>query len=88
MTATRKTNQETQMNNHENHTGKSESFNVFTMAAAAVAIGGTALALMLMPAQATSEASVESTESYSDAGYLPAQLVSQARYIEVLPEQF
>ena len=72
------------MNNRENHTG---SFNVFTMAAAAVAIGGTALALMLMPAQATSEASVESTESY-DAGYLPAQLVSQARYIEVMPEQF
>jgi len=76
------------MSKRENQDRKSGSVNVFTMAATAVAIGGTALALMLMPAQATSEASVESTESYSDAGYLPAQLVSQARYIEVLPEQF
>ena len=74
------------MSNRENHT-KSGSFNVFMLAATAVAIGGTALALALAPAHATSEASVETAESY-DAGYLPAQLVSQARYIEVMPEQF
>ena len=78
------------MSNRENQDRKSGSFNVFTMAAAAVAIGSTALALMFVPAHATSEGSVESTETYADydSGYLPAQVVSQARYIEQLPDQF
>jgi len=80
------------MSNRENEARKSGSFNVFTLAAAAIAIGATVLALLLMPAHATSEASVESTESHAavgdGAGYLPAQVANQAKEIQPLPEQF
>jgi hypothetical protein len=80
------------MSNRENENGKSGSFDVFTLAAAALAIGGTVLALLLMPAHATSEASSEKTESHAavgdGAGYLPAQVVNQAKEIQPLPQQF
>ena len=80
------------MSNRENQDRKSGTFNVFTLAATAVAICGTALALLLIPAHATSEASSESTESHAavgdGSGYLPAQVVNQAKEIEPLPEQF
>jgi hypothetical protein len=80
------------MSNRENETRKSGFFDVFTLAAAALAIGGTALALMLMPANATSEASGEKTESHAavgdGTGYVPAQVVNQAKEIQPLPEQF
>jgi hypothetical protein len=80
------------MSNRENENGKSGSFDVFTLAAAAIAIGATVLALLLMPAHATSEASVESAESHAPVGdgtgYVPAQVVNQAKEIEPLPEQF
>jgi len=80
------------MSNREKDTGKSGSFNVFMLAAMTVAIGGTALALLLMPAHATSEASSESTESHAavaeGSGYLPAQMDNQGKEPQPLPEQF
>jgi hypothetical protein len=63
--------------------------NLFTLAAAAIAICGTVVALMLMPANATSEASAVSFAVVGEGpGYLPVQYVNQAREIEPLLEQF
>jgi hypothetical protein len=74
------------MNNRENQAGK---YNLFTVAAVALAICGAAL--LVMPAPATSEASSASapaTIAASGEGYLPAQYVNQAVEIQPLPAQF
>ena len=75
-------------------TRKNESGSVsfFTIAAAAVAVCGTAAALMLMPGEASTEASGANEATYAPAaegtGYLPAQMASQAKDVVPLPEQF
>jgi hypothetical protein len=76
------------MSNRKNESG---SVSFFTIAAAAVAICGTAAALMLMPEQPSTEASAANAVTYSAAGevgYLPAQVENQAPEIQPLPEQF
>lgn len=78
------------MSNHENH--ESGSFSLFTLAAGAISICGVAAIVLLMPAQATSEASAAGARTYTAAGdapgYLPAQYVNQAREIEPMPDTF
>src|SRR5215467_3613930 len=74
----RKTYEETHMSNRENE-GKS-GFTLVTLALAALAI--CAIALMLMPAHATTEVSEETVATYAAAGevgYLPAQLENEGK---------
>ena len=66
------------MSNRENE-GKS-GFTLVTLALAALAI--CAIALMLMPAHATTEVSEETVATYAAAGevgYLPAQLENEGK---------
>jgi len=81
------TNEETQMSNRENQAGK---YNLYTIAAVALALCG--VALLMMPAPATSEASSASAAATvaatGEVAYLPAQYVNQAAEIKPLPEQF
>jgi hypothetical protein len=64
------------MSNRENN--DSGSFNLFTMAVAAIAVCGAAV--LLVPAHANSDASVPAYAG--SAGYFPAEYVNQAREIE------
>lgn len=66
------------MSNRENE-GKS-GFTLVTLAIAALAV--CAIALLLMPAHATTEVSEQSAVTYAaagEAGYLPAQLENHAK---------
>jgi hypothetical protein len=66
------------MSNRENE-GKS-GLTLVTLALAALAI--TAIALLLMPAHATTQVSEETSVTYAaagEAGYLPAQLQNQGK---------
>ena len=66
------------MSNRENE-GKS-GFTLITLAIAALAV--CAIALMLMPAHATTNVSEETAVTYAaagEAGYLPAQLENQGK---------
>ena len=74
------------MNNRQNQGGK---YNLFTIAAIALTICG--IALLMMPAPATSEGSGANDVTMSAAGevgYLPAQYASQAAEVQPLPAQF
>jgi len=80
------TNREIQMSNRENQAGK---YNLFTVAAVALALCGAAL--LMMPAPATSEgssANAVTTSAAGEVGYLPAQYVNQAVEIQPIPAQF
>jgi hypothetical protein len=74
------------MNDRKNQGGK---YNLFTVAAVALALCGAAL--LIMPAPATSEgsgASAAVTTAAPGEGYLPAQYVNQAVEAQPMPEQF
>ncbi len=74
------------MSNRENQAGK---YNLFTVAAVALALCGAAL--LMMPAPATSEgssANAVTTPAAGEVGYLPAQYVNQAVEIQPIPAQF
>jgi HAMP domain-containing protein len=58
-----------------------------TLLAAAIAIGGICVVAMMVPAGSASSAAVASAASV-EAGYLPAQVVNQAKEIEPLPPTF
>ena len=74
------------MNNRKNTTGESGSFNLFTLAVAAIAVCTVGVLIMLAPAVATSESSAQISATPAAVGdgpgYLPAQYVNQAREIE------
>jgi hypothetical protein len=74
------------MNDRKNQGGK---YNLFTIAAVALALCGAAL--LIMPAPATSEGSGANAVTMSPAGevgYLPAQYVNQGAEAQPLPAQF
>jgi hypothetical protein len=74
------------MNDRKNQGGK---YNIFTIAAIALAICG--IALLVMPAPATSEgsgANAVTMGAAGEVGYLPAQYVNQAGETQPLPAQF
>jgi hypothetical protein len=70
------------MSNRENH--ESGSFSLTALALLAIAI--CAVAVLLMPAQASSEVSAVAYSAASD--YLPAQIANQAKKIEPMPEMY
>lgn len=66
---------------------KRENPVVDTLLAAAMAIGGICVVAMLVPAASASSAAVASAAS-AEVGYLPAQVVNQAKHVEPLPPTF
>jgi hypothetical protein len=67
----------------------SKYFDLLWLAVAAIVV--CAVAVLLMPAKAASEASSDYAATYAaadDVGYLPAQYVNQAREIEPVRAQF
>jgi len=90
------------MSNRENQDRKSGPFSLITIAVVAIAI--CAAALMLMPAHAGSEGSIESAKvpaasndaaaiavvqaAAGDAGYLPSLYTNHAREVEPMPEMY
>lgn len=70
------------MSNRQNH--ESGSFSLTALAFLAIAI--CAIAVLLMPAQAGTEASAATYSATSD--YLPAQIANQAKEIEPMPEMY
>lgn len=70
------------MINRETH--ESGSFNLAALAVLAIAI--CAVAVMLMPARANTEAPAMVYSAATD--YLPAQIANQAREIEPMPEMY
>ena len=75
------------MNDSKNSSGKSGSFNLFTLAATALAICATAGVILLTPAEATSKISPTATYA-GPTGYLPAELVNQATEVEPMPAEY
>jgi hypothetical protein len=73
------------MSNRETSTVEAKSSNLFTMAIVAVVI--CAIAVLLMPAHATTEVPVAS-DSDSVVGYLPAQFVNQATEVVAMTDTF
>ena len=70
-----------------NTAGKSGFFSPFMLAVAVLAICATGAAIQLTPAEATSK--VSPTAAYDGpTGYLPAQLVNQAKEIEPMPVEY
>jgi hypothetical protein len=77
------------INRKKNRAGESGFFNM--LAVAAVAICATGAAILLMPAEATSGRSTESTAPSAatpPAGYFPDQYVNQAKEVEPMPEMY
>ena len=72
------------MSNREKH--ESGSFSLTALALLAIAI--CAVAVLLMPAHASTEVSAATYVPASDPGYLPAQIANQAREIEPMPEMY
>jgi len=75
------------MNDSKNSSGKSGSFNLFTLTVAVLAIGATGAAIQLAPAAATSSVPVTATYAGS-TGYLPAEIVNQATEVEPMPAEY
>jgi hypothetical protein len=71
----------------KNPAEQSGSFNLFTLAVAAVAMCGVGTAVLLAPAEATTRISA-STAYAGPAGYFPDQFVNQAKEIEPMPEMY
>ena len=71
----------------KNSAGKPGSFNLFTLAVAAIAICATGGALLLTPAEATSRVSPTATYG-GPTGYLPDQVVNQATEVEPMPAEY
>ena len=69
------------MSNRQNH---ESGFSLTALALLAVAI--CAVAVLLMPAQAGTEASATTYSAATD--YLPAQIANQAKEIEPMPEMY
>ena len=82
------------MMNSKISAGQSGSANTVALAVAAIALCALVIgaADMLAPAAATPDASTNSTETSAvvgdGPGYLPAQLVNQAKDIEPMPPTF
>jgi hypothetical protein len=73
------------MDNRKNPAGETGFFNLYTLAVALIAICAVGAALMLAPAEATSDRS--SAAAYAGpGGYLPDQVVNQAKNVEPMPE--
>lgn len=70
------------MSNRQNH--ESGSFSLTALALLAIAV--CAVAVLLMPAQAGTEASAATYSAATD--YLPAQIPNQAKEIEPMPEMY
>ena len=73
------------MNNRKNLAGESGFFNLYTLAVALIAICAVGAAVMLAPAEATSERSAAAAYA-GPSGYLPNQLVNQAKDVQPMPE--
>jgi hypothetical protein len=76
------------MSNRENEAGKS-GVSLVPLILAAIAI--CAIAVLLMPAHANSEASEANAVTYAaagDAGYLPAQIANQGKEFEPEVKQY
>jgi conjugal transfer/entry exclusion protein len=73
------------MSNRETSTGEARPSNLLTMAVIALVI--CAIAVLLMPAHATTEISV-ANDADSVVGYLPAQVANQATEIEPMTATF
>ncbi len=73
------------MDNRKNLAGESGFFNLYTLAVALIAICAVGAVIMLAPAEATSERSAPATYAGPN-GYLPDQLVNQAKNAEPMPE--
>ena len=79
------------INRKKNRAGECGLFNPFMVAVAALAICATGAAILLMPAEATSDRSTVSTApaaATSPAGYFPDQYVNQAKEVEPMPETY
>ena len=73
------------MDNRKNLAGETGFFNLYTFAVALIAICAVGAAVMLAPAEATSER--PATAAYAGpSGYLPDQVVNQAKVVEPMPE--
>jgi len=73
------------MNNRKNLAGETGFFNLYTLIVALIAICAVGTAVMLAPAEATSERT--SAAAYAGpGGYLPDQVVNQAKVVEPMPE--
>jgi hypothetical protein len=73
------------MNNRKNLAGESGFLNLYTLAVALIAICAVGAAVMLAPAEATSDRSAPAAYA-GPTGYLPDQVVNQARVVEPMPE--
>jgi hypothetical protein len=73
------------MDNRKNLAGETGFFNLYTLAVALVAICAVGAAVMLAPAQATSDRPASSAYAGPN-GYLPDQVVNQAENVEPMPE--
>ena len=73
------------MDNRKNLAGESGFFNLYTLAVALIAICAVGAAVMLAPAEATSDRSAPAAYT-GPGGYLPDQLVNQAKVVEPMPE--
>jgi hypothetical protein len=73
------------MDNRKNLAGETGFFNLYTLAVALIAICAVGVAVMLTPAEATSER--PGAAAYAGpSGYLPDQVVNQAKVVEPMPE--
>ncbi len=73
------------MDNRKDLADESGFFNLYTLAVALIAICAIGAAVMLAPAEATSDRSAAAAYA-SPGGYLPDQLVNQAKDAEPMPE--
>ncbi len=73
------------MDNRKNLAGETGFFNLYTLAVALIAICAVGAAVMLAPAEATSERSAGAAYA-GPSGYLPDQVVNQAKVVEAMPE--
>jgi hypothetical protein len=73
------------MNDRKNLAGESGFFNLYTLAVALIAICAVGAAVMLAPAEATSDRSTAAAYA-GPSGYLPDQLVNRAKDAEPMPE--
>ena len=73
------------MDNRKNLSGETGFFNLYTLVVALIAICAVGAAVMLAPAEATSERSASAAYA-GPGGYLPDQVVNQAKVVEPMPE--
>jgi hypothetical protein len=73
------------MDNRKNLAGESGFLNLYTLVVALIAICAVGAAVMLAPAEATSDRSAPAPYA-GPTGYLPDQVANQAKVVEAMPE--